>query len=105
MATPTFTVIVPTYGRPEFLADALASIVAQSFADFECIVVDDASPEPASLPADSRLRVIRREFNGGPPAARNTGIEAARGRYVAFLDDDDVWTRRRLEDALEAHSR
>jgi glycosyltransferase involved in cell wall biosynthesis len=101
----TFTVIVPTYGRPEFLADALASIVAQSFTDFECIVVDDASPEPASLPGDPRMRLIRRELNGGPPAARNTGIEAAQGTYVAFLDDDDVWTPTRLADALDAHVR
>src|SRR5690242_10925198 len=102
---PTFTVIVPTYGRPEFLADALASIVAQSFTDFECIVVDDASPEPAALPADPRMRLIRREVNGGPPAARNTGIDAAQGSYVAFLDDDDVWTPTRLADAADAHAR
>lgn len=102
---PTFSVVIPTFGRPAFLAEAVASVLGQSFADFECIVVDDASPEPASLPADSRLRLVRREHNGGPPAARNTGIDAAQGRYVAFLDDDDVWTRRRLEDALEAHSR
>jgi glycosyltransferase involved in cell wall biosynthesis len=102
---PTFTIVIPTYGRPEFLAEAISSVLAQSFTDFECVVVDDASPEPASLPPDPRLRLIRRECNGGPPAARNTGIDAARGEYVAFLDDDDVWEPGRLEHAIEAHER
>jgi glycosyltransferase involved in cell wall biosynthesis len=102
---PTFSVVIPTFGRPAFLAEAVASVLRQSFADFECIVVDDASPEPASLADDPRLRLVRREHNGGPPAARNTGIDAARGRYVAFLDDDDIWTTERLSDAFEAHRR
>ncbi|HEV7527166.1 MAG TPA: glycosyltransferase family 2 protein [Acidimicrobiia bacterium] len=102
---PTFSVVIPTFGRPAFLAEAIASVLGQTFDDFECIVVDDASPEPASLPADPRLRLVRREQNGGPPAARNTGIDAAKGRYVAFLDDDDVWASERLSDALDAHQR
>jgi glycosyltransferase involved in cell wall biosynthesis len=98
-----FSVIVPTFGRPAFLADALESVLAQTFDDFECIVVDDASPESMSVPSDPRVRVVTRETNGGPPAARNTGIAAARGRYVAFLDDDDVWLPHRLADAAAAH--
>ncbi len=102
---PTFSIVIPTFGRPAFLGEALASVLGQTCADFECIVVDDASPEPAALAPDPRLRLVRRERNGGPAAARNTGIEAARGRYVAFLDDDDVWVRERLADALEAHRR
>src|SRR4051812_10893238 len=103
MSAPMFSVIVPTYGRPAFLADALASVLGQTFDDFECIVVDDASPEPVSVPSDSRIRVVTRDANGGPPAARNTGIAVARGRYVAFLDDDDVWLPHRLADAAAAH--
>jgi glycosyltransferase involved in cell wall biosynthesis len=102
---PTFSVIIPTYGRAKFLSEAVASVLAQTEADFECIVVDDASPEPATVPNDARIRLIRRDENGGPPAARNTGIEAASGTYVAFLDDDDVWVPTRLGDALEAHAR
>jgi glycosyltransferase involved in cell wall biosynthesis len=97
--------VIPTYGRPEFLAEALASVLAQTYADFECVVVDDASPEPAVLPDDPRVRLVRRERNGGPPAARNTGIDNARGRYIAFLDDDDVWCADRLAGAAEAHER
>jgi glycosyltransferase involved in cell wall biosynthesis len=102
---PTFSVVIPTFGRPRFLAEAIASVLAQTYADFECIVVDDASPDPAVLPTDSRLRLVRRDRNGGPPAARNTGIDASRGTYVAFLDDDDLWTPNRLADALDAHGR
>jgi glycosyltransferase involved in cell wall biosynthesis len=102
---PAFSVVIPTYGRPAFLTEAITSVLAQNFGDFECIVVDDASPEPATLPPDTRLRLIRREDNGGPPAARNTGIEAAGGDFVAFLDDDDVWLPSRLERAIETHQR
>jgi glycosyltransferase involved in cell wall biosynthesis len=103
--TPTFSVVVPTFGRPAFLAEAVASVLAQSYGDFECIVVDDASPEPATLPDDPRVRGIRRDENGGPPAARNTGIDAASGTYVAFLDDDDIWAPGRLAAARRAHER
>jgi glycosyltransferase involved in cell wall biosynthesis len=103
--TPVFSVIIPTHGRPEYLAAAVASVRQQTFTDFECIVVDDASEQPATLPDDARFRLIRRDVNGGPPAARNTGIAAATGRYLAFLDDDDAWQPRRLEVAAAAHAR
>jgi glycosyltransferase involved in cell wall biosynthesis len=69
--------------------------------DFECLVVDDASPEPVQVADDPRIRVIRREHNGGPAAARNTGLDAARGRYVTFLDDDDLYAPQRLALAVE----
>ncbi len=101
---PRFSVVIPTYGRPQFLAAALASVANQSFADFECVVVDDASTTPPELPtADTRFRLVRRDTNGGPAAARNTGIAAATGNHVAFLDDDDLWTPDRLEHAASAH--
>jgi glycosyltransferase involved in cell wall biosynthesis len=96
MSSPEFTVIVPTHRRAGFLDDALASLRAQTVEDFECVVVDDASPEPPALPEDPRFRLVRREVNGGPAAARNTGLQAARGRFVAFLDDDDLFTPERL---------
>jgi glycosyltransferase involved in cell wall biosynthesis len=102
---PEFSVVIPTYGRPDFLREAVASVIAQTVTDFECILVDDASPEPAVPPDDPRFRLVRREHNGGPPAARNTGIDAATGTYLAFLDDDDVWVPERLALAREAHRR
>jgi glycosyltransferase involved in cell wall biosynthesis len=96
MGSPEFTVIVPTHGRAGLLDHALASVRAQTVEDFECVVVDDAGPEPPTVPEDPRFRVVRREANGGPAAARNTGLEEARGRFVAFLDDDDLFTPERL---------
>jgi glycosyltransferase involved in cell wall biosynthesis len=100
-----FSVVITTYKRPAYLTEAVASVLAQTFTDFECIVVDDASPEPPKLTDDPRLRLICRDVNGGAAAARNTGIDSAEGTYVAFLDDDDVWTPNRLADAAEAHAR
>ncbi len=102
MTVPLFSVIVPTYARPDFLSAALQSLLAQTVEDFECIVVDDAGPELAEVPDDSRIRLVRRSSNGGPAAARNTGLRLARGRYVVFLDDDDLYTPERLATALDA---
>ena len=93
---PTFSVVIPTYGRSEYLREAVDSVLAQTFDDFECLVVSDGGESPPALPDDARLRVLRRDVNGGAAAARNTGIEAAEGAYVAFLDDDDRYTPDRL---------
>lgn len=103
--SPLFSVIVATYARPQFLEEAVGSVLAQTVRDFECIVVDDASPDPARVPDDPRVRLVRRSENGGEPAARNTGIRHARGRYLAFLDDDDLFTPDRLALALEGLAR
>ncbi|MCC5947028.1 MAG: glycosyltransferase family 2 protein [Nitriliruptoraceae bacterium] len=98
MASPMYSVIVPTFGRPEYLGEAIESVLAQTLGDFEVIVVDDASPGPVTLPvADPRVRLIRAEENGGPGAARNLGVQHALGQRLAFLDDDDLWLPRRLE--------
>ena len=98
---PSFSVVIPTYGRPRYLKEAVASVMAQTIADLECIVVDDASPEPVELDDEPRLRVIHRPENGGPAAARNSGLTAARGEFIAFLDDDDLYAPDRLAIAAE----
>ena len=103
--TPLFSVIVPTYGRPALLGEAIGSVLAQTVRDLECIVVDDASPQPVTVAPDPRVTVIRRDANGGTAAARNTGLDAARGTYVTFLDDDDLLTPDRLELALRGLAR
>lgn len=105
MPTPLFSVIIPTYGRPDYLVDAVDSVLSQTISDFECLVVDDASPDPISVPDDPRVRLVRRTENGGPAPARNTGLEQACGKYVAFLDDDDVFTPDRLALALQGLER
>jgi glycosyltransferase involved in cell wall biosynthesis len=98
---PLFSIIIPTYDRPEFLKQAVQSILSQTIEDFECLIIDDAGPLKAEAPADRRFKVIRHDQNRGEPAARNTGLKNAQGRYVTFLDDDDLYTKERLEIALE----
>jgi glycosyltransferase involved in cell wall biosynthesis len=106
MSIPMVSVVVPTYNgiARGYLRDALQSVLQQDFRDFEVIIVDDGSKDDIAagicdLLSDGRLRLIRRE-NGGLAAARRTGIEAARGRYIALLDDDDRWAPEKLRAQL-----
>jgi glycosyltransferase involved in cell wall biosynthesis len=88
-----FSVVVPTYNRLELLRRTLESVRRQQFTDFELIVVDDGSTDGtlADLRAmDAGVQVLTQP-NRGPGAARNRGLACARGRYVAFLDSDDLW--------------
>jgi hypothetical protein len=107
MGTPLVSVIVPTYGRAAMLAEALGSVAAQTVEHLECIVVDDAGPDAVETDAlpDARFTLIRLPQNRGPSAARNVGLRAARGEYVAFLDDDDVFTPERIAIGLEGVDR
>jgi glycosyltransferase involved in cell wall biosynthesis len=93
---------VTTYDRPRLLAQAVDSVLNQTIRDLECIVVDDGSPNPATMPDDPRVRLIACERNGGLSAARNVGLDDARGTYVSFLDDDDLYTPTRVAIGLEA---
>jgi glycosyltransferase involved in cell wall biosynthesis len=97
-----FSVIIATHNRPEFLSEAVASVVDQSFPDFEVLIIDDASTPPARVArSDPRIRVIRRERAAGPAASRNEGMRASRGRYLVFLDDDDLFVTGRLALGVE----
>ncbi|AEI62625.1 group 2 family glycosyl transferase [Corallococcus macrosporus] len=90
---PFFSVVIPTYNRARLLEVALDSVFAQEERDFEVLVVDDGSTDDTlELLAryGGRVRVLGQP-NAGPGAARNLGIQEARGTYVAFLDSDDVW--------------
>lgn len=100
-AVPLVSVVIPTHNRPDFLGEAVNSVLGQSVRDFECIIVDDCSVDRVTLPGDPRLRVLRHPKNFGPAVARNTGIRAATGKYMMFLDDDDIFDPRRLEVGLE----
>jgi GT2 family glycosyltransferase/glycosyltransferase involved in cell wall biosynthesis/SAM-dependent methyltransferase/tetratricopeptide (TPR) repeat protein len=94
-SAPMVSVIVPTYNRPDWLAETLQSILRQTYRNFEIIVVNDAGPDIehilAPLDHGERIRVIRHDANKGLAAARNTGIREAKGKYIAYLDDDDVF--------------
>jgi GT2 family glycosyltransferase len=94
---PTVSVVIPCYGQAEYLPEAVASVVGQTFADWELTIVDDGSPdETAAVAADliarhpsHRIRLIR-QANRGLAPARNAGIEASKGRYLLPLDADDM---------------
>ena len=101
---PTVSVIIPTYNRAAMIGRAIESVLHQTHHDFELIVVDDASTDDTeavirSYP-DSRILYLRHSENRGGSAARNTGIEAARGQYIAFLDSDDEWLPDKLTHQL-----
>ncbi|MGQ0532417.1 MAG: glycosyltransferase family 2 protein [Caulobacteraceae bacterium] len=100
--------IIPVFERAAEAERAVASALAQEVDGLEVVVVDDGSIEPLRLDAsarDSRVRVLRHQRNRGAAAARNTGLQAARGVWTAFLDSDDLWPAgslaRRLHTAVE----
>ncbi len=101
---PLFSIIVPVFDAGAYLDRAIASVRAQTWTDFELILVDDGSTDDAVDRAcsirDSRLRVIR-QSNQGAPVALNRGLAAASGEYVALLDADDFWAPNKLERHLE----
>lgn len=108
---PCVSVIVTTYKRAKLLAETLDSILAQTFTDFELIVVDnlseDGTGEYVTSIADPRVRYFRNANHGVIAANRNYGIRQAKGRYIAFCDDDDLWQADKLEqqvNLLEQHA-
>jgi len=103
---PTVSVVVPTHNRSALLAQTLASVRAQTFADLEIVVVDDGSSdntaEIVTRIDDSRVRMVRHEQPLGVSAARNRGIREASGEWVAFLDDDDLWAPSKIARQITA---
>ena len=95
------SVIIPTHNRADFLKSSIASVLSQTYGDFEIIVVDDNSSdhthEVIKGIKDNRIKYIRHRENRGPSAARNTAIASATGEYIAFLDDDDEWIPEKLQ--------
>lgn len=95
---PLVSVVIPTYGRNDHLPEAVQSVLDQTYSNIELFIVDDGSPTPVAetlpdLPFEtlSAVTFIRHDENRGANVARNNGIRAATGEYIAFLDDDDRW--------------
>ncbi len=98
---PAVSVILPTYNRADTLPRAVKSVLAQTFGDYELLIIDDGStdrtPSVVEQLEDPRIRYIRLARNRGVSAARNRGFSEARGEFIAFLDSDDEWLPRKLE--------
>ena len=102
---PLVSVIIPVFNRADSIMQAVQSVLAQSHAEFELIIVDDGSTDAvmeslSSVSGDPRVLLVQHESNRGAGAARNTAISHAKGRYLAFLDSDDEWHPEKLQHQL-----
>ena len=101
--SPQVSILVPCYNCEAFLGETLDTVLAQGFTDWECVLVDDASTDrsldviQSYAERDSRFHPLVLEKNLGAAGARNAGLEKIRGRYLAFLDADDIWEPDKLE--------
>jgi glycosyltransferase involved in cell wall biosynthesis len=99
MEKVSVSVIIPTYNRSSFIQEAVDSVLAQSYRDFELIIVDDGSTDETSKILSrykDQVSIIMTEHSG-PSAARNAGIKTAQGEFIAFLDSDDLWLPEKLK--------
>lgn len=100
------SVITPVYNAEQFLRETLDSVLSQTYDNIEYILVDDCSTDDSAdiindyAQKDKRINYIKLEHNSGAAVARNTGLENATGRYIAFIDSDDVWYSEKLEKQL-----
>jgi teichuronic acid biosynthesis glycosyltransferase TuaG len=107
MIDELISIIVPVYNAQDFIAKTIEFVQAQTYEKWELILVDDCSTDKSielinnKSQTDSRVRLIRQEINGGAAKARNRGIDESRGRYICFLDSDDIWERGKLSRELE----
>jgi teichuronic acid biosynthesis glycosyltransferase TuaG len=105
MATeaPLVSILMPSFNSARFLADAVESVIAQTYCDWELIVCDDGSSDDTAVIAghyarlDPRVVVIDNSYKKGAPGARNSALNHASGKYIAFLDSDDLWLPDKLE--------
>jgi glycosyltransferase involved in cell wall biosynthesis len=102
--TPSVSVVIAAYNMAQYVEQAVRSVLTQTYADLEVVVIDDGSKDDIAavmrkFAGDDRVRFLPQE-NQGQPKAKNAGIKAARGKYIAFCDADDLWEARKLERQL-----
>src|SRR5213080_1671301 len=102
---PRVSIIIPAYNVASYIGETLASVFAQTFTNYEVIVINDGSPDTEELeralePYFDRISYLKQE-NLGAGAARNEGLRAAQGEFIAFLDADDLWLPNYLEEQLK----
>lgn len=101
------SIITPSYKSEKFIAQTLESVLSQTYQNWEMIIVDDVSPDNSNeiiedyCKKDNRIKLIKLEKNSGPAVSRNRAIEEAKGRYIAFLDADDLWYPEKLEKQIK----
>lgn len=108
MTLPSVSVIIPSYNRFDFLCNAIESVKNQEYKNIEIVVIDDGSTEESykDMLQDEILKVVKLPVNQkqiygfGPGSIRNFGVEVAKGEYIAFLDDDDMWMENKLEEQI-----
>jgi len=107
---PKASIIIPTHNRSKFLEEAVRSVLAQTYQDFEIIIIDDASTDNTSeiisqkFATDiknGRIRYVRNEKQMERSFSRNVGMDISRGEYIALLDDDDIWLPFHLETLVD----
>ena len=101
------SIIVPVYNAEKYLEDTIKSVLCQTYTNFELILVNDCSTDTSLeiikkyIVLDKRIKLINLASNGGPALARNNGIKKCNGRYVCFIDSDDLWVKDKLEKQIK----
>lgn len=104
---PNISVVLPLFNAKETISRSVLSVQSQTIEDWELIIIDDCSTDSSIIiveelaKSDSRIKILRLNSNSGAAVARNAGIREAQGRYIAFLDSDDIWLPEKLERQLE----
>lgn len=105
------SVITPMYNCEKFISETIESVLNQTYTNWEMIIIDDCSTDKSKqivkqyIERDKRIRLIALNENSGAAVARNKGIEVSSGRFIAFLDGDDLWEPNKLENANTVYDR
>lgn len=105
------SIIMPTYNSESFILDTINSVVKQTFESWELIIVDDCSSDNTvkiikkKFGHDKRIHIFENEMNSGAGVSRNNGLIQSKGKYIAFLDSDDIWHENKLEVQIDAMSK